>query len=221
MLHPMNSKYSMFGPAVAVGLFVCALLASAASGCANGQTGSIGMSECSTDADCDESLRSWALELARPLDSVPQLYAASCEERNVFTDDWHTGPVCECVGPRGVPPIWVGPSGLGCLVGGRLKTCVYADSEFPGCVVGDLDSCKEVCATVEERLVGDSTIEYSVTPRMAECRGSLCASVVQIGERCFTGVTMGSPSGSYDCSLSDEEILSRQAQADIQDSARP
>lgn len=189
-------------------------LLQATPGCLSGQTGSIGMVECFADAECEERVRSYALSLERATREFPTFRALSCEEVTTITDEPHTGPACNCIADNGFGPTWVGPSGIGCLVLGRLNTCIYPDSEFPGCTVGDADSCAAVCADLEARYVADRTADHTVIPRTIECRSPYCASVVQIGDQCFTGVTMGAPTGVYDCSLTDDEILSRQREAE-------
>jgi|GEM_PF-5030016 len=191
-------------------------LAAVAVGCTshNGQTGSPGAVECSSDADCEERLLAYATQLAEPIPEANTFTAAACTEMNVFTDEWHTGPACECE-RSDKDGLWpMGPAGVGCLLSGRLETCLYDDDEFPGCSIGDPESCVEVCAQAEARLAVDNSLQYEVSPRSAECKDGSCATVVQIGERCYTGVSGGTPTGDYDCSLSDEEILAQQAAAE-------
>lgn len=174
----------------------------------SGQTGSIGSVECSTDEDCAVLLEDTVARLAEPRTFSATLEATGCADYVGLNENGEVlGPSCECRRSDSGGTIQVGPSGMGCAVAGRMGDCLYDSSEFAGCTVDDPDSCDDVCSEVEARTREDAEAELDYELRYAACAEHYCDSVARLGEACYTGLTMGTPTGVFHCSLSDEEIL--------------
>ncbi len=177
----------------------------------SGQTGSIGQGECSTDEDCWALLEERVAILAGASPVLAELEATACGEYMGSTEAGEiSGTSCECHRSDTNGTVEVAPSGTGCVVTGRMGDCLYDSSEFSGCTVGDIASCESTCAELESRLRDDAGADLEYELRYAKCGRVYCQSVVRIADECYTGLTMGTPTGTYDCSLSDEEILARE-----------
>jgi hypothetical protein len=165
--------------------------------------------ECEVDSDCIP-------QRLAPLDISVQLVSAEC------THLYEAHPVCACeidgifrepttgqsntVAGQLVPGNRVG----GCSEFGRTPgSCVYCESEFPGCDIADAGSCDAVCADVLERMRVEWARTLPVTTRLARCIKEpnyfRCDTVFELGGMCYAG-PLSFELPPLDCSLSDEEL---------------
>jgi hypothetical protein len=112
---------------------------------------------------------------------------------------------------------------------GRLA-CVFPFSARQNCSTSDPHSCDVVCAQLQQGYAEDAARDYDVELRSSSCRsrrpaksghyaggGSAasepeCVKVARIGNGCYiTDISDNFTPPAYDCSLTDDEILQRDA----------
>jgi hypothetical protein len=166
----------------------------------NGQTGSIGASQCLSDADCEN------IEQAR-LDTLkePQGVGASFAHVDCIMDSV-AGPnvvaqgiVCDCTNAGGGSLI----VGLDCAQTGRHGECIYPADEFPGCELGVAQSCSAVCEDLQARLDSAAARTYDAKLLEAHCNGGNCTTLSQVDDTCHLD---GDYVHAYDCADSLEQI---------------
>lgn len=175
----------------------------------NGQTGSIGQSpnECKVDDDCAARAELELEGLANPGRSARMFESGVCDARNVSLQSGNvSGPACVCKQGTGTYPI--GPVGLGCYALGRAGDCLWGDSEFAGCKLGETDQCSAMCEELEARFTADAARSFAGHVRYARCDAGRCNNVVEIEGRCYADRSY-ERGKSYACELGDEEILAR------------
>jgi hypothetical protein len=119
---------------------------------------------------------------------------------------------CRCeTGTRGVSHI--GPKGVGCFALGRAGDCLWDDSELEPCTPAD-DKCPALCEELEARYAADAKKVFDAEARYSACHEGWCHSVLRIEDACFADRSYQN-GRSYDCSLSDEDILARETQARV------
>lgn len=101
--------------------------------------------------------------------------------------------------------------------------CVYPTSEARACSTTDARSCDPICGRWEQGLQADAAREYDAELRGTYCWGKeaervgsgSCRAVVRINDACYAtrNHTFYAPT-PYDCTLSDEEILTLNDDAD-------
>jgi hypothetical protein len=169
----------------------------------NGQTGSIGQSECSTDADCAAEAEHLLEPLRTPQQNARVVTGGSCGETAIEIDgEWHQGAACDCstVGGGSLP---LGPAGVPCLILGRGGDCIWDTTDFPDCSQREASFCADACADLNERLEADAARVFDVAVRRARCDEPKCEIVLRVEDRCYVRTI----DRVYDCSLSDDEIL--------------
>jgi hypothetical protein len=125
-------------------------------------------------------------------------------------------PMCRCHADADGRGGDFGVLGSDCALAGRAGDCLYSDSEFPGCTIGDSDSCTDVCLEIDARWMADAATTYEVDTRAMRCHGGECQAIVVIDDRCFVGPNLE----PADCALSDAEIFAAWdvAERDVSDS---
>ena len=179
---------------------------------ANGQTGSIGSSECSTDAECV------GIAQAR-LDALAQAgsVGSTFNQANCITAGLASGPsaiVCECTNEGG-GSLTVG---LDCARHGRHGECIYPADEFPGCQLGVAESCDAVCSDLQSRLEAAAMQTYATELRSAYCNDYACVSVSRVDDTCHVNSDY---IRAYDCSQSDEDIVAQHREQQAQNQPPP
>jgi hypothetical protein len=165
------------------------------------------------DEECRNRLLTYLPDVADRYTAHYGFETHACKVATVATDASEvTGTACECVRNQTGQTVTLGPSGSGCSVQGRASDCLYDSAQFEGCTAGVAESCAEACWQATLRIRVDE-IEQDYEIRRAACVEGACESVVRISDECFTGVTLGRATGTYDCSLSDDAILELQKQA--------
>jgi len=96
----------------------------------------------------------------------------------------------------------------GCDVWDRTGNCLYGGDDFHGCDRTDEHGCDAACATLAIRVQADAMRAYDVELRHAECKQGSCRNVFRIADKCYVGHLRLGPK-TYDCSLSDEQILAQ------------
>jgi hypothetical protein len=171
---------------------------------ANGQTGSMGSLECTSDQDCAEQAEAWLAPLREASSAHVAPTAGACGPVTVITDRASfSGNACDCAVDGSGGHLRVGPEGTGCLVAGRAHHCLWADVEWDGCDPTDPAACVAVCAELQARRTADAARSFDASLLAAEC-GSSCRAAVEIDGRCFAGPDW---SRTYDCALGAEAIL--------------
>lgn len=196
----------------------------------NGQTGSLGPAECSTDLDCAPVLENWAAG-----DAEYRLLDSACEH-TPYGSGRDVAPACICnvsvtrtardfsSGPGEVSrqtgehvlvlendhlmKAFFGPQ---CNVAGdEPGECLYCDHEFPGCNVdASVNDCAAPCADAVERLQSAEQVTHDVELRVARCTAyGNCEVALRIDDACYN---QGGVRSS--CSLSDAEITSAAGEA--------
>jgi hypothetical protein len=181
----------------------------------NSQTGSIGQAVCLTDSDCGVE---GATELQGPRGHV-EFVAAACTH-TVSNDGL---PTCECrmrmtrypdaqtVAAELEPyegTLHPGNRPDRCSEYSRAPGCLYCENEFPGCDIGDANSCDAVCADMTERLELDLQTSLRVSTRLARCVSpSRCDVVTEIDGQCYAGPPESHEPARLDCGLPDAELI--------------
>lgn len=159
---------------------------------------------CTTDDECLRRLRSSANSQARGFD-MGTLVGAEC--RSEDNTCGHT-PVCHCVYAAGEED---GAFSFGseqdCYYYDRTGSCLISSTDFAGCDPGDLCSCVDQCQRALTTTRREEARVLDVEARHAECTNEQCRVVLRVGDRCFADFTPRPGGSSYDCSLSDDEIL--------------
>lgn len=175
----------------------------------NGQTGSSGL-DCKAD-ECQAQAERWLSWMNDT--SAPTFVDSVCQEgSDVGSEQTLAVRSCKCVDDQGKPWL-VDATGAGpeCLAWGRgHMACVYPSSAGATCEVGDEHSCDAVCDRLEHGYAEDAAATHTAEVRTAQCGASRwsCDQVVRVDDACYASDSTGffGPS-SYDCSLSDAEIL--------------
>jgi len=160
---------------------------------ANCQAEFIGATECSETSECESKIREWlALEMAGPVVRVPEspepmVESGGCMQVTVIAGNESTsGLACECQLSPGGGSLSIGPQGLGCFAVGRAGHCLWDDSEFEGCELGDDPLCDQVCDRLLERRLEDDSRTFETELIQVACTdGFSCASVAQVDDQCF------------------------------------
>lgn len=177
----------------------------------SGQTGSIGMAECTKDADCLPNLQERLTQFDSPAGYWPKADSGVCSQWGMYEGDKEVqGLACECyVAGSADPTTLVGPSGLGCSNYGRRLDCIYRGSEFSGCDPADAASCTAACVDVAARYAANARVTWETEIRLARCENLHCYNVYRIGDNCYaqTPNTNEALATSYDCNLSPDSIL--------------
>lgn len=149
-----------------------------------------------------------AAELARQL-SAPAEVALSVkggECARVEIAGVTAGMACTCLSSNGW--IFLGPAGTGCFARGRAGTCLWDDSDLDGpCTLGD-PACTAQCDELHQRYAGDAAKSFDVEVRSSTCEDDTCHHVLRIEDTCYADYSFES-GRSFDCKLSDAEILAR------------
>lgn len=203
----------------------------------NGQTGSAEPSFCRPgDSErCELSLSRWTRALGRVA-----LVRAACRHSQVAD----VLPICECtlnvasssaasdagVGLDGGVPVsgrqvvtYPGSRPFSCSEFARTPDrCLYCGTEFPGCNVDDASSCDAVCADMAGRYDLELQQTFSATSRIARCgeRGE-CEYVTEVDGKCYARDPREPQIPSFDCALSDTEILAHEGERSIEACAEP
>lgn len=119
------------------------------------------------------------------------------------------GMACTCQSSNGW--LYIGPKGAGCYARGRAGDCLWDDSEFEGCMQGD-PACSGMCDELQQRYDADAAKSFDVEVRYSACRDSSCHHVLRIEDACYADRSFES-GRSFDCQLSDADILEREAAA--------
>jgi hypothetical protein len=173
-----------------------------------------------SDAPCAVGVEAWTMPIGRA-----ELIGARCNHMNTA----EPLPVCECTFRRtriaadsdpnrpweeGTPDIvrYPGNRPDGCSEYGRTpSSCVYCESDFPGCSVDDATSCDVVCADMAVRYDAELRKTFSAVSRVARCgEDMLCQYVTEIDGLCYARDPSQKELPTFDCALSDEEILQNQ-----------
>jgi hypothetical protein len=169
----------------------------------NGQTGSIGQSECSTDDDCATEAEHLLEPLRSPQENARGVTGGTCGPVAIEVEgEWHEGAACDCsvVGGGSLP---LGPAGAPCVIQGRGGDCLWDTTDFPDCSQEAASFCDDACAELNDRLEADSARVFDVSVRRATCVEPKCEIVLRVEDRCYARTI----DRVYDCSLSDDEIL--------------
>jgi hypothetical protein len=183
----------------------------------NGQTGSTDVRLCSLgyDEPCTVDVDDWRLPEGRA-----ELVRAACVPGNVY-------PTCECRMRRsrldGDDRPWddggdevvayLTRDVSGCSQPGRTpSSCLYCTNEFMGCSIDDTTSCDAACADMAVRYDADMRKAFSIEQRVARCAdkwsdGSDCVHVTEIDGLCYARDPAQKELPSFDCSLSNAQIL--------------
>jgi hypothetical protein len=175
----------------------------------NGQTGSIGASwdECKQDSDCVPRAQDALMALAQPTRSARMFESGVCKQYSVITDeDQVSGHACEC--KQGTGAITIGPVGLGCYAFGRAGDCLWDDSEFAGCKLGETEQCSALCRELEARFAADAARTFAGSVRYTQCDAGTCHNVVEIEGHCYADRSYEN-GRSYACELGGEAILTQ------------
>ena len=179
---------------------------------ANGQTGSIGGAECLTDTECVAIAQGQLDALAEPSSVGSTFDQAQCIMAGLASGP--SGIVCECTNEGG-GSLTVG---LDCARHGRHGECIYPADEFPGCELGVAESCDAVCSDLQSRLEAAAAQTYESELRAAYCDNDACVAVSRIEDVCHVN---GDYIRAYDCSQSDEDIVSQHQAQQAQDQPPP
>jgi hypothetical protein len=191
----------------------------------NSQTGSPGAVECNSDSDCALGLDVWT----RPLGSL-ELLGATCGFPGQDAQ-----PACYCELRRTPAPDtagasepyvlggWPGIRPGGCSEYDRTSGCSYCEQEFPGCNIDDASSCDAVCADFYQRQAREFARTFSARERLARCNAdNRCERLYELEGRCYVGAPGRPEARSYDCALSDAELLAQSELASVPScAARP
>lgn len=180
-----------------------------------GETGSMGTRECFSDDECLALASEQVDGLTEPLVLDRALIGSECVARDEQASErccYHAPAVCLCYygwngdTTRDYGNAQVLGNRADCDVYGRANDCLALASDFEGCQPEDEDSCTAACDAVDARLTADLARNIDAEVRSASCNDSgACRNVVRIEQRCFAQV--GPAQNSYDCALSDGEIL--------------
>jgi hypothetical protein len=93
----------------------------------------------------------------------------------------------------------------------RTPGCLYCGTEFPGCSVDDDGSCDAVCIDMASRYSNDLQKTFAAVPRLSRCTENfICEHVTELDGKCYARRPVSAELPSFDCALSDEEILTHQ-----------
>jgi hypothetical protein len=170
----------------------------------NGQTGSMGSIECTSDQNCADQAEGWLAPLRAPSPAPAALTAGACAPITVVTDRASfSGNACDCAIAGSDGHLRIGPAGAGCFATGRAHGCLWDDSEWDACDPTDPGACVAVCAELQARRTADAARSFDANLLAADC-GSSCRAAVEIDGRCFAGPDW---SRTYDCALGPDAIL--------------
>jgi hypothetical protein len=172
--------------------------------------GNNNMYSCGSDAECSARLQSFVDDLRTPRTHAPlRLVAADCETRPA---ECPGTTFCQCKYTMhegsGVIPGVVGLGLSECDVSSRTTECLLSQHDFPGCSNSDACPCFDACTHAMATMEDDDKRAFDAEARSATCVNSGCRMVFRVADRCLAGREPG-PYDVYDCSLSDDEILSR------------
>lgn len=120
------------------------------------------------------------------------------------------GMACTCLSSNGW--LYIGPEGAGCFARGRAGDCLWDDSEYEPCSTED-DKCPELCTELATRYKADAAATFDAELRSSTCgTDGFCHRVLRVEDRCYADASL-EKARSYDCALSDEEILDQDKQA--------
>ncbi len=183
------------------------LLLFALSACGPGEGG--GAVECVAHSDC-QGFAADVASLSAPVDAVRTLGDSRCQASL-------NGPQCtQCVceirvedgGSARTYPLSLGLR-TDCDAWSRSGECLLPASDFAGCTVGEEGSCAAACEEALGRVEADDRRTFSVDLRTAQCASDgFCDYVVQVDDFCYASLP-GPAKPTFDCALSDEEILAR------------
>lgn len=119
------------------------------------------------------------------------------------------GMACTCLTSNGW--LYIGPRGAGCYARGRAGDCLWDDSEFESCTMGD-PACPAMCEELAKRYAADAAKSFDVDVRYSTCTDSSCHYVLRIEDVCYADRSFES-GRRFNCELSDSEILEREIKA--------
>ena len=119
------------------------------------------------------------------------------------------GMACTCLTSNGW--LYIGPRGAGCYARGRAGDCLWDDSEFETCSMGD-PACRGMCEELAQRYAADAAKSFDVDVRYSTCEDSSCHYVLRIEDACYADRSFDS-GRRFSCELSDSEILEREIKA--------
>lgn len=119
------------------------------------------------------------------------------------------GMACTCLTSNGW--LYIGPRGAGCYARGRAGDCLWDDSEFETCSMGD-PACPAMCEELAQRYAADAAKSFDVEVRSSTCEDSSCHYVLRIEDTCYADHSYES-GRRFNCELSDSEILEREIKA--------
>lgn len=175
------------------------------SGTETGNPGTRGI-VCSADADCLDAAQRAAAAAAAPV-TPPTFVSSVCLGTPPPDGGATPSGSCEC-GDGAGSRLTITPDARGCTVYGRARDCLFAASEFGGCDPGAATSCDATCSRIQALLDADAARSLDVRVHAGVCADGQCRSILSIDGRCFVGDSRI----AHDCSLTDGEILSREAQ---------
>ncbi|HET8935784.1 MAG TPA: hypothetical protein VFN67_20190 [Polyangiales bacterium] len=120
-----------------------------------------------------------------------------------------TGMACTCLTSNGW--LYIGPRGAGCYARGRAGDCLWDDTEFETCSMGD-PACPAMCEELAQRYAADAAKSFDVEVRYSTCEDSSCHYVLRIEDVCYADRSFDS-GRRFSCELSDSEILEREIKA--------
>lgn len=156
--------------------------------------------ECTGDS-CLPKCQAAADALAVPATEYEKYTGSACELMGTTSGPSKPGCECQLSGGafRALSPEMVDGT---CLFYGRDHSCLYADSEFPGCDPAQADSCAAPCADLQARVEADAKKAVTATVQASACTAA-CHCALKIGDKCF----MDSFHEPLDCSLTAEQML--------------
>jgi hypothetical protein len=167
-----------------------------------------GLTQCTEDAECSTLCEDYAAQLRAPSHREDAVGSSRCGPITYIIDNV-PGPTtmgCSCeLAPGPGSHSVSAASNVECFLQGRVRNCLYAPSDFPGCAPGVAGSCTDVCSDVVARLVRDAAEPKEVQVHGALCRSGACHCAMRVPAGCY--LTTRGP--VQDCSLSAGELYER------------
>ncbi len=152
--------------------------------------------ECSAAADCTPRCNQVLAEVNAPSPTRTTFVSSRCGSTggtapcvgDKCEDASPPGVACFCTMEGNISRIVGKGQGIeGCLQFGRDHSCLYKESEFPGCDVGAAaTSCATVCKDLEGRIQKEAQATHTAQIKEAACvGGGICACVTKVGDACY------------------------------------
>jgi hypothetical protein len=158
-------------------------------------------------AQCARQAQALAQELASATSESIAVKGGECTRVDI--QGVVAGMACTCISTNGW--LYIGPDGAGCFARGRAGDCLWDDTEFEACSEGD-PACSAMCDELQKRYAADAAKSFDVEVRSSTCQDNACHHVLRIGDACYADQSFEA-GRRFDCTLSDAEILERDARA--------